>query len=205
MYIKERQDGAKTVFEYTPLLIPALLTVTSSYLMWLAVNSALGMVETGQPAWLAALGAVGLLAVAAWFCRREYMMFDAETRTMTWSKWSLRARSGGEVGFDEITHLIVEMTGSDGVLSHRLVVQTRDDSIPMTSHFAGNPDHWEPVAERLRRMIGLKVDDTTNDTARVLIAEGKMTDAVRMLCDAKGMSVAGATSLVQQLSPPRQA
>ena len=199
MYIKERQDGPRTVFEYMPLLIPALLAATSAYLMWVAVSGAFGLAETDQPAWIAALGASCLLVVAAWFCRREQMIFDAGTRTVSWSKWSLRDRTGGDIPFDQVQHVIVEATGGDGVMSYRLVVETAGERIPMTSHFAGNPDHWEPVAERLRRVIGLKVDDPANADARALIAAGKKAEAIRMLTEAKAMSIAGAASLAEQL------
>ncbi len=202
MYIQERQDGTRTVFEYTPLLIPALLAATSAYLMWVTVSAAFGLAETDQPAWIAALGAIVLLAIAAWFCRREQMIFNTDTQTVRWTKWSLREQTGGDIPFDDIRHLTIEAIGSDGVMSYRLVVETEGARIPMTSHFAGNPDHWEPVAERLRRLIGLKVDDETNACARSLAAAGKKDEAIRVLTDTKAMSIAGATGLVEQLGEP---
>ena len=199
MYIKERQDGQKTVFDYTRLLIPALLAATSAYLMWTAIGETLGLTDSEQPVLLAALGSIGLVMVAAWLCRRERMVFDPQTRTLTWSKWSLRQRNGGDISFDDIEHLIVEAVGSEGVLSYRLVVETTEERVPMTSHFAGNPDDWEPVAERLRAMIGLTVDNPANEEARSMIAAGRRDEAVRMLSETKGMSVAGAAVLVDML------
>jgi hypothetical protein len=202
VYIRERQAGSKTVFEYTPLLIPVLLAATSVYLIWLSVDGSTGLTHADMPAWITALAAFGLFAIAAWLYRRERMIFDTEKRTITWSKWSLREQVGGTISFDNVKHLIVEVTGRDNVLSYRLAIETADERIPLTNRFAGDPDHWEPLAERLRRLVGLSVGDTTNDNARSLIAAGKLADAVRILCDAKGMSVAGATGLVKQLGEP---
>lgn len=202
MYIKECQDGSKTVFEYTPILIPAVLAATSAFLMWVVVGGLFGLLQSDHPIGFSALGAVGMLVMAAWLCRREYMIFDPDRRTVTWSKWSLREHTGGEIPFDDIKHVRVEVTGSDGVWSHRLVIETAAGQTPMTSHFAGNPDHWEPIAERLRQIVGLKVDDPANADARSLIAEGKMAEAIEALRDAKNMSIAGATGLAEQLADP---
>ncbi len=200
MYIKERQDGHRTVFDYTPMLIPALLAATSAYLFWMVIGRAVGLADSEQPVLLATAGAIGLIMVAAWLCRRERMVFDPRARTLNWSKWSLRQKSGGEIGFDKISHLVVEVAGGEGVLSYRLVVETAEERIPMTSHFAGNPDYWEPLAERLRAMISLTADNTENEEARSLIAAGRREDAVRRLSEVKGMSMKGAGDLADMLA-----
>jgi len=198
--MKERRDGDKTTFDDAPGVIPAVFGAAALFVLGQFILVLFGMIETEHPVWTMPLIATISLGFALFFFRRDSNTFDGAARCLTWSKWSPLGRTGGTVAYDDIQNVTVEtMSGMDSTSTARVVIHTVADKIPLTVHYSASLDSWEPVATRIRQLVGLNTADLTDDSLRALVAEGRKIDAIRQLREKSGMSLADAKPAVEGL------
>ena len=198
--MKERRDGGRIIFEDAPVIVPAVFGAAASFVLGRFVLIQFGLVEPEHPSWTLLLTAAISLGCALVFFRRDSTIFDEAARSLTWSKWTPLGRTGGTIAYDDITGVTVEtMSGSESVPSARVVVHTATDTVPLTAHYSASLDRWEPVAIRIRQLVGLSAADLTEDSLRAMVAKGRKIDAIRHLRLKTGMSLADAKHAVEQL------
>ena len=198
--MKERRDGDKTIFEDAPGVIPAVFGAAALFVLGQFLLVLLGMIETEHPVWTMPVIATISLGCALVFFRRDRNTFDAAARRLIWSKWTPLGRTSGMVSYDDITNVTIEtMSGIDSASTARVVIHTAADKIPLTVHYSASIASWEPVAIRIRQLVGLSTADVTNDSLRAMVAEGRKIDAIRHLREKSGMSLADAKHAVEQL------
>ena len=198
--MKERRDGDRIIFEDAPVVVPAVFGLAALFVLGRFVLIQLGLVVPEHPSWTLLLTAAISLGCALVFFRRDSTIFDEAARSLTWSKWTPLGRTGGAIAYDEITGVTVEtMSGSETVPSARVVVHTATDTVPLTAHYSASLDRWEPVAIRIRQLVGLGTADLTEDSLRAMVAQGRKIDAVRHLRLKTGMSLADARHAVERL------
>ena len=198
--MKERRDGDKTIFNDAPGFLPAVFGAAGLFVLGQFVLVLFGMIETEHPVWAMPVVAALSLGCTLFFFRRDSNTFDGAARRLIWSKWTPLGRTGGTVAYDDITNVTVEtMSGMDSTSTARVVIHTAADKIPLTVHYSASLESWEPVATRIRQLVGLSTANLTDDSLRALVAEGRKIDAIRHLREKSGMSLADAKHAVERL------
>jgi len=202
MTIDERDDGS------------LLVTYDSAGLTWLMLaGTALCLAVAGYDEFLGARGAerlVGLLGaattcliVAIVFYERARFQFSPDSRTVVWRrKWALRQHSGS-IAFDSIQSVLVERPiGDEGTPSRRIVLKTiHGEDVPLTVGYRPDGDGVVlHIAGRIRALLGHGTETTHLNTVQALIAAGRIIDAIRVLREEEGLSLADAKRRVDEMT-----
>lgn len=203
--LKEASDGRTVFFEDYPVVLPAIFAAAAAFLASHALVRYQALLGGEKEALGLIFSALFSALTGALFFRRDHFFFDLEQRRLSWRKWSLFKRSAGAVDFAEISGVSVEsMSGSDGGASYRVALRTPDGSLPLTETYSGDSDTWQPLAERLRTLLGLTAA-SGDDDLRALVAQGRHIDAVRQLREAKGLSLTDAKAEIDRLRHEQEA
>ena len=152
---------------------------------------------------------IGLLAGAATcaitavvILEQSRFRIDPASRLIEWEqRWGFRRRAG-VTPFADVTHVSVERPiGDTGVPSRRVVLHLADGTLlPVTVGY--KPDIDEAIskaAETARRALGQNPAPSPAESARVLIAQGRAVDAVKILVEREGLSLTEAKARVDQI------
>lgn len=198
--LKEAPDGRTVVFEDRPVVLPAIFAAAAAFLAGQALVHYQALLAGEWDALGMAFSALFSALVAALFFRSDRFVFDLERRRLSWRKWSLLRRRAGAVDFAEISGVTVEsMSSGEGGSSYRIALQTPDGALPLTETYSGDNDTWQPLAARLRSLLGMTTAATGDDDLRALLAQGRTIDAIRQLREARGLSMTDAKAEIDRL------
>jgi hypothetical protein len=142
-----------------------------------------------------ALGALALL-------EQSSFRVDPKSRLIEWQqRWAFRQRAG-VTPFADVRHVSAERPiGDNGVPSRRVVLHLADGSLlPVTVGYRTDGDEKIlQAAERLRRALGQDPSPTAAESARVLLEQGRGVEAVKILVEQEGLSLADAKARLDQI------
>jgi hypothetical protein len=151
---------------------------------------------------------IGLLAGAATCAITALVMLeqvsfrvDSRSRLIEWQqRWGFRQRAG-VTSFADVRHVSVERPiGDTGVPSRRVCLHLADGSLlPITVGY--RPDGDEQIskaAERLRQVLGQPTPSPA-ESARILIAQGRTVEAIKIFVEREGLSLTEAQDRVNQI------
>ena len=152
---------------------------------------------------------IGLLAGAATTALSALVMLEQSTfradpasRLIEWEqRWGFRQRAG-VTPFADVKHVSAERPiGDTGVPSRRVCLHLADGSLlPVTVGY--RPDGDEAIAkaaEQLRLMLGQPAVPTPAAAARAMVEQGRAVDAIKILVEREGLSLAEAKDRVDQI------
>lgn len=191
--MRKIERNGVTVFEDRPIVLPAILAV-SSLVFAVGLTTRIEALLAGEQE---AIGVVlGLLLCAfgaVLLFRRDRFEFDRTRRTVRWRKWSLARTSSGEIAFSDILDVTLESIGThEGSGTYRVALRTADRTVPLTETYSGKPDRWRPTIDRIRTIVGLKDPRPTDADTDSLVSQGRFVDAVRQLRETEGLDIAQA-------------
>jgi len=142
--------------------------------------------------------AASLLAAAAVLClycitaqKRRTFLFDASTRTLTWTSRGLRENAAGTTDFKDVRITLDPSTG-EGQTQYRVMVSTPNGSWPLSNGYDANQSRVEAQATRLRAMLGQSADGLLDDSVAHLKQAGNLISAATVLGHQRGISTADA-------------
>jgi hypothetical protein len=205
MTIDEHGDGTIVVTYDSIRLTWLMLAATAILLAVAGYDVFLG--TRGLDRIVGLLGAaVTCLIVAIVFLERAWFEFSPATRIVTWRRrWGLRTHSGS-LPFGSIELVTVERPiGDDGTPSRRIVLKTKEaQDIPITVGYRPDADGATlEIVSRIRELLGHDTDAMHVNAVRALIGAGKTIDAMRVLRESEGLSLAEAKRRVEELSASR--
>lgn len=142
-----------------------------------------------------AIGALGLL-------EQSSFRVDPRSRLIEWQqRWAFRQKAG-VVAFADVRHVSAERPiGDTGVPSRRIVLHLSDGSLlPVTVGY--RPDGDESIlraAEQLRRVMGHNPAPTAAESAHYLARQGRGVEAVKILVEQEGLSLADAKARLDRI------
>jgi hypothetical protein len=177
------------------VVLMTLLVGTAAYDVWLGARGTDRLVALLASAATCALAAVAALETA----RFE---FNRATRIVTWRRrWGFRERSG-TIPCDSIQAVVTERPPADsGTPNRRLTLMTTGDgAVPLTIGYRPDSDKSiESVAGRIRTWLGHDAGDAHDRHVALLLAAGKIVEAIRVLRQEEGLSLVDARRRVDEL------
>jgi hypothetical protein len=102
-----------------------------------------------------ALG-VGASVAGAFCIPYTRFTFDPARKLITWTTRSVFNGNAGQLTFDSVKAVIVQSTsGSDGVLTYRVALQTADGTVPLGAEYSGGALRAENLAASIRIVLGM--------------------------------------------------
>ena len=152
---------------------------------------------------------IGLLAGAATTALSALVMLEQSTfrvdprsRLIEWEqRWGFRRRAGITT-FADIKHVSAERPiGDSGVPSRRVCLHLADGSLlPVTVGYRTDADQKiTKAAEALRTVLGQDAVPSPAESARVMIEQGRTVEAIKILVEREGLSLADAKHRVDQI------
>ena len=202
MTIDERPDGTIVVTYDSRGLSVFMLALAGLFVLAAVYDVSIGTRDTTRLAGLLGSATTGLL-VALVFLERAWFEFSPVTRIVTWRRrWALQQRSG-TMPFNSIQSVLVERPiGDEGTPSRRVTLRTTGgDEIPMTAGYRTDADDAiVRVAARIRVVLGHEANTTHIDEVRTLIAAGRLVDAIKVLRESEGLTLAEAKRRAEDLA-----
>ena len=200
MDAREEPDGSLLFTYDSSLLTKWLVGATLLLLGTAAYDYFIG--TRGDERMIGLLGGAATCAIAA-LAMLEQVNFrvDPQSRLIEWQqRWGFRQRAG-VTPFADVRHVSVEQPiGDSGVPSRRVCLHLADGSLlPITVGY--RPDGDEQIskaAEKLRAVLG-QPPPTAAESARVLIQLGRTVEAIKILVEREGLSLAEAKDRVDQI------
>jgi hypothetical protein len=151
---------------------------------------------------------IGLLAGAATTAITALVMLEQSrfrvdpcSRLIEWQqRWGFRQR-GGVIPFADVRHVSVERPiGDSGVPSRRIVLHLAGESLlPVTVGYRpDNGDQIVKAADLLRSVLGQPAPGA-EESARVLVQQGRTVDAIKLLVEEEGLSLADAKARLDRI------
>lgn len=195
--MREIQQTDRTIFEDRPIVLPAILAVSSLVFAFGLASQIPALLAGEKEAIGMVLGLLFCAFGAVLLFRRDRFVFDSAHRRLRWSKWSLARASSGTVDFADILDVTMESIGAnEGGGTYRVALRTRDGTVPLTETYSRDAEYWRPLVERLRDIVGLSGDRATDADAQSLLEQGRIVNAVRQLRETEGLSVTEAKARV---------
>ena len=152
---------------------------------------------------------IGLLAGAATTALSALVVLEQSTfrvdprsRLIEWEqRWGFRRRAGITT-FADIKHVSAERPiGDSGVPSRRVCLHLADGSLlPVTVGYRTDADQKiTKAAEALRTALGQDAVPSPAESARVMIEQGRTVEAIKILVEREGLSLADAKHRVDQI------
>lgn len=180
------------------LTVAALCAAWGAYLFF-TVRSAWNRENFQGAVCGAVTGIIGFLAL---YERGEFT-FDRGKRTFFWHRRRALRQRSGVVPFDDIRSIVVQTPiGDDGVPSRRVTVVTESGEVPLTLAYMPDADgRIRSLAESLQKFVGKYAEnaDMTMESARAAVLAGRVTEAVRILREDRGMSLEEAKRIADEL------
>ena len=197
--MRETKQGKTVIFEERPWLLPGILFVAGLVLAAYAAGFVQGGDFTsGEIEWPPLLAAIAMMGGALVFLRRERFEFDTFRKRLRWSKSSVFRKTSGEVPFANISDVLIEETRDSDGSTYRLALRTTTGLLPFTAAYFGNDTYWEPIAIRMRTLLGL-AQPQPDSLLRAFIADGRIIDAVKLVRAENGLGLAEAKAEVDRL------
>ena len=202
MTIDERPDGTIVVTYDSRGLSVFMLAVAGLFVLVAVYDASVGTRGTARLVGLLGSATTGLL-VAIVFLERAWFEFSPATRMVTWRRrWALQQRSG-TMPFNSIQSVLVERPiGDEGTPSRRVTLRTTGgDEIPMTVGYRTDADDAiVRIAARIRLVLGHEANTTHIDAVKSLIAVGRLVEAIKLLREREGLTLAEAKRRAQDLA-----
>lgn len=193
LLVKETWRVMRAACAVAAVLIPATV-------LWVAwVEGAIGWRQLGG----AALGLILPGGIALVLADRRFR-FDAATRTLSWETTSWTRRRHGQVPFGDIHSVVVSFTmESDDDSGRRhprftATLMTRSGPLLLTGSSGSHKPDFDALADCVRAVVGLPVADA-DAAVQQLVSAGRMVEAVTLLRAQRGIDLATARALVEQM------
>jgi hypothetical protein len=147
------------------------------------------------------LAGAGLFSLASFFTwRADRFTFDPHSRTVTWTRSIRWRKEAGSRPFDAISQVRLEMTSRKQSGLWRIVLDTNTGVIPLVPSFSGSRQSWEPIAQKIRAVIGLPdpVDPLVRDLEG-LLKQGRRVEAILMHGTVTGAGHADSKRAIEDL------
>ena len=150
------------------------------------------------------IGLAGASATCALFFFAGYeksdFSFDLQSRTLIWSRQRGFFRHNGTVPFAAIERVVLQSCmGNDKYYpNHRVVLITQNGELPITVAYE-HDDMNEVIAERIRTFLAIPADSLLQDSVESLVESGRHVDAIRLLREKSGISLAEAHDMVARI------
>lgn len=142
--------------------------------------------------------AVMTAALAACFSERSIFEFRRKEGELVWRRRSLVGSRSGTIGFTNIKMVAIENTPSGSALLYRIVLVTNDGPFPLGKVYESNEKRFEDIARAIRVVLGQSADQSADTNLAVLVAEGRIIDAVTLAKRRYGMNLTQARQYVEQ-------
>jgi hypothetical protein len=131
---------------------------------------------------------------------KSKLVFDADTRRLSWTRRVGFFQRSGEIPFEEIEHVVVrEAPDSESTApSQRILLLTRNGEMPLTVSYSQSNMH-AANAEILRLFLGRTQVEPLSACVNALVESGRDIDAIRELRLARGMSLTCAHDEVERI------
>ena len=153
---------------------------------------------------LVAGGCILLFAVP--WLRKNTFTFDAAQRMVRYRVLRYLKTSSGSIPFAEITGIETETSSAPrGGTIYRLAILTHDGSVPMADAYGGGRRHYEDMRQAIEKFVNGDVPSAASQEAairspehleasiRLLLAQGRKIDAIRMLRNDQDLDLSEAT------------
>lgn len=150
------------------------------------------------------IGLAGASATCALFFFAGYeksdFFFDRQARTLTWSRQRGFFRRNGTVSLADIERVVLQSCmGNDRYYpTHRVALITPNGELPLTIFYEHN-DMNEVIAERIRSFLAMPSNSLLQDSVESLVESGRNIDAIRLLREKSGISLAEAHDMVARI------
>lgn len=117
-----------------------------------------------------------------------------------WTRFRLFRRRSGRLSFRQIEALVLQSRIGDsrGRPSRRVALKTREGDVPPTVTYDAG-DAPEEVATRIRRILDATPDGLVEDSARAMVRQGRIVEAVRLLQAGEDLSLTAARARVREI------
>lgn len=100
--------------------------------------------------------------------------------------------------FDQITGVVLQHSSGEQNSNLRIALETTAGELPITIANGDNNRHLEDVAKAIRAVLGSS-GDLADDSLRSALAAGRLIDAVAIARSTRGLALAEAKTLVDEM------
>lgn len=198
MTAREEADGSVVLTHDTRLWSELAAGAAALFLLTAAYDYVIG--RHGDDRLIGLFGGAAAMGLIAYvMSERSHFHVDRSRRRIDWQQgFAFRMRSGS-IAFEDVRHVSLQTPiGDRGVPSRRVMIHLVDNSlVPVTVGYRPDGDGAVTTAAELMRAALGHGQAIAADTAQLLIAGGKKFEAIRVLMDQEGLSLADAKRRVE--------
>ena len=210
MILEQRPDRGLVIHESFRFLragsvVCAALAAVVGGFLWIQSPDILR--ETKGIGWGAV--AVGLFCAVGLAVDDRRFVFDAPRRTVTWHRRNAFRSCGGEIHFAQIRDVVITTEhasddgGSRGAVRHGVALVTTSGTVPLTSTFGRDPREFQRVADAALDVLASQ-GNVARPGVEQLVAAGRIIDAVAWLRRERGLDLAAARAVIEELKRARR-
>ena len=170
--MRVREERGHLILTDSMYVIAAICAAGSAICGWQAIAQDEYSLWSGSALFL-------LAALITW--RSDRFEFDPSSRRMSWTRWIRWRKETGSLPFTAISDIRLEMTARKNSGLWRIVFDTSAGPMPLLSSFSGSRQSWEPVARRIRAVVGLPdPSDPLERDLKGLLKTGRRVEAILM-------------------------
>ena len=145
----------------------------------------------------------GLIYLALY--EKARFVFDSKTRRLTWRRRRSLSSRHGTVPFDAIDQVVLRscIGNSRYAPKERVVLLTREGEFPLSIAYE-HDEMNQILADRIRCRLQMPPEGLVTDSVQSLVEQGRTTDAIRLLREKRGLSLAEAKILVTQIKAQKK-
>ncbi|TAJ96680.1 MAG: hypothetical protein EPO39_19940 [Candidatus Manganitrophaceae bacterium] len=126
--------------------------------------------------------------------------FDSGTRLLTWRRRRSLSKKEGSIPFSQIEQVVLESAIGNNKYypKHRVILRTGEGALPISLSYE-HDDLNQAIAERIRSRLGLSPNALVADSIQSLVERGLDLDAIRLLREKEGLSLADAKKRIAEI------
>jgi len=204
-----RETGDELIIEHRDAVAgKVFLGLAIACAAWAIVPALFDRSFTNEEQFVGRLAGAGVLALFALVVsENSRFTFDRRRRIATWKRGWAFSTKAGTIPFGQIETVVIETPiGDEGVPSRRAVLKTDGHDLPLSVGYRPDGDgECLALVARIRRFIGrdsdlaVSPDDVIMDSVRSAVRAGRTVDAIRLVRQHRGLSLADAQKLVDSL------
>jgi ribosomal protein L7/L12 len=200
MKVRKSEDGSTEVLNDSRFLARFFLAGCLIFSARAIYHILVG--TTANESFSGSIGAAGFFFVAYLAIYEDSRFsFDKSRRTVIWQRRTLFSRKSGVVPFSQVDAVLAEaLADSDGSVTRRLALRTKNGVIPFSRAYTGDPDgEMIRVAADLNGLFGHQPAAEVKSAIEEMLDAGREIDAVRMIRAERGTSLSMAREEVTRL------
>ncbi|MBS3964115.1 MAG: hypothetical protein KGZ80_06415 [Methylomonas sp.] len=163
----------------------------------------LGGIAIFQPAYGWLIGAAATFGLAALLEDRD-IEFNLPLRRVRWQQRRLFTKKDGNIPMDAVKDIVLCIVGTDDSLNrrpqYRLMMVTREETIPLTNTHTTDKNELEQAAESLLAVLSREPsDDITDRSLNDAVAQGRTVEATRWLRLRDGLDLTSARKIADAM------